>query len=188
MEYERQMEMVAQRSATEVKNGALKEKETLMKIYRWSEDEATRIVKREKEILKEREERQKSRNNMNLKRRKMQTMTFVSAYGSKHELVIQKTTYATNGRLALRLILVDGNYTAHYATLTVNLPQADHLDEDCAFVDTNNIPNADTLIRVYKLGKPTGRYVSSGFCLYPEYKFNMDEVNKYRLYEEGEEK
>ena len=31
----------------------------------------------------------------------------------------------------------------------------------------------------YKLGKPTGHYGYSGYCSYPEYKFDMDEVRNY---------
>ena len=34
-------------------------------------------------------------------------------------------------------------------------------------------------IEKYKLGKPTGKFKISGFCCYPLYEFDLDEIAKY---------
>ena len=40
-----------------------------------------------------------------------------------------------------------------------------------AYVDTNNMPNAEDFINENKLGEFAGEYKNSGFCWYPLYKF-----------------
>ena len=45
------------------------------------------------------------------------------------------------------------------------------LPEDYAYVDTNNMPNAEQFIEENKLGEFVGKYKMSGFCCYPLYKF-----------------
>ena len=55
-----------------------------------------------------------------------------------------------------------------------------YYDEDCGFIDTNNLGN--NIIQWLidnNLAMQTGRFGKSGFCVYPEVKFNMDEVKKY---------
>lgn len=52
-------------------------------------------------------------------------------------------------------------------------------DKTISFVDTNNHPTAEEFIERYGLGKPTGKYVRSGFCMYPEYVFDLDKLNEY---------
>ena len=64
-----------------------------------------------------------------------------------------------------------------YAILTVNLSQK--CKPNCAFVDTNNCPWAENFIEKYKLGMPTGDMKMSGFCIYPEYEFDLAEIAKY---------
>ena len=65
-----------------------------------------------------------------------------------------------------------------FSNFTVNLPEYKS-DSNCAFVDINNFGEAENLIRAYKLGEPTGRYGRSGYCTYPEYRFDLDEIRKY---------
>ena len=65
-----------------------------------------------------------------------------------------------------------------FSNLTVNI-NAQNSGPDCAFVDTNNFGSAEKLIREYKLGKPTGKIGYSGYCSYPEYRFDMKEIYKY---------
>lgn len=56
--------------------------------------------------------------------------------------------------------------------------------ENAAYVDTNNCPWAEDFIEKMGIGKPTGNFARSGFCIYPEYEFDMDKVNKYMGEEE----
>ena len=61
--------------------------------------------------------------------------------------------------------------------LTVNL--GEKLTDGEAYVDTNNIPNAEEFIAEYELGTPLGVLRRSGFCEYPLYNFNLENVKKY---------
>jgi putative membrane protein len=47
---------------------------------------------------------------------------------------------------------------------------------DKAFVDTNNCPWAEKFISDNKLGKPTGIKAASGYCVYPQYRFDMEKL------------
>ena len=100
------------------------------------------------------------------------------AWGDHHEGCIEVSTYMFGGGLYMSLQERCDGELEPYADMTVNL-QGFPCEKNCAFVDTNNFAMAESLIKEYKLGKPTGRIGQSGYCTYPEYKFNMDEVRKY---------
>lgn len=95
----------------------------------------------------------------------------LDAWGKVHRVEIRKSTYCTNGNLAISLFeLREGPY----ATLTVNLD--DTLPLDMGYVDTNNCYWAEEFIQKNGLGEPTGEYGYSGFCSYPLYKFNLEKL------------
>lgn len=79
-----------------------------------------------------------------------------------------------NSRLAIQL----GESYDPYAILTVNLTSSPISGPDCAYVDTNNLPEAEKFIKARGLGEPTGMMAASGFCTYPEYKFNLDKLEE----------
>lgn len=90
--------------------------------------------------------------------------------------VIRK--YKNNKRLAILLVLTEDEW---FCDLTVNINN----DQSCknnrtlAFVDINNNPWAEKFIKDNKLGEPTGFYGLSGYCIYPEYKFDLKKLNKW---------
>ena len=86
--------------------------------------------------------------------------------------------YANNDNLAIMLICETEGFPEPYATITVNI---DDLDENQSCVDTNNCPWAIDLIEEYKLGEPTGKIIQSGFCTYPVYQFDINELKKYEI-------
>ena len=51
--------------------------------------------------------------------------------------------------------------------------------ENEAFLDTNNCPWATHFVQEYCLAEPTGITEKSGFCEYPLYRFNIDELKLY---------
>lgn len=53
------------------------------------------------------------------------------------------------------------------------------LAENESFVDVNNNPYALDFVYEYGLGRVTGRFESSGYCLYPSVIFDMEQVKKY---------
>lgn len=93
----------------------------------------------------------------------------------EYEVNVNKTKYY-NGNLAITLDCYDEEYGfwEPYGNLTVNLDKK--LPPNQAYVDTNNMPNAEAFIAKYNLGEPTGEYGFSGFCCYPLYEFYESEV------------
>ena len=84
-------------------------------------------------------------------------------------------------RLYVELFCIDKEfgYPEPYADVTVNIPDYPLSDENCAFLDTNNAPFVVELLTKYNCGKFTGRYAYSGYCAYPEFRFDMETLNKY---------
>lgn len=102
----------------------------------------------------------------------------LNAWGNNHQITLETNTYAENGNLYVGLICWDDGFPLPWSNLTVNLGAK--CKPNCSFIDTNN--NGDGIIswlEANKLGKLTGRTKASGYCIYPEFEFDMDEVNKY---------
>ena len=87
---------------------------------------------------------------------------------SLEDCPIRKSSYTTNGNLALALV---DEYGCRDAMLTVNLPDYD-LEDNEAFLDVNNCPFAEDIVAEYELGQPLGVYGQSGYCEYPLYSFD----------------
>ena len=100
-------------------------------------------------------------------------MKITTEFGT-YEVTATAAYYASNDSLAIVL----DEARERFVTLTVNLDASDYCAKDCAFVDTNNCPWAGTFIRENALGVPTGRYAYSGFCIYPEYKFDLEKLKE----------
>ena len=94
----------------------------------------------------------------------------ISNWGCEYEVKAEKTQYM-NGNLAIQLMCYDDEYDfwEPYGNLTVNFDEK--LPDGYAYVDTNNMPNAEQFIKKYNLGVHQGKYKYSGFCAYPLYKF-----------------
>ena len=65
------------------------------------------------------------------------------------------------------------------ARITTCLDKLSAYPGNLSFVDTNNCPWAEKFIETYHLGKPTGAMGTSGFCEYPLYEFDLDEIRKH---------
>ena len=51
--------------------------------------------------------------------------------------------------------------------------------EGKGYLDMNNSPWSKDLVAELGIGEFTGKLVQSGFCAYPEYKFDMEKVKEY---------
>ena len=107
----------------------------------------------------------------------MKTLT-LNAWGKDHPITFNLDHYAENGNLYVGMICHDEGYSESWSNLTVNLSVK--CDSNCAFIDVNN-NGQEILLWLIKnsLGDLTGRMQPSGFCLFPEFKFNMPELLKY---------
>lgn len=89
-----------------------------------------------------------------------------------HEIYLEKNQYSCNKRLAVQAYEIDEyGWEMPYATITVNLPNEKLTDENCAFVDGNNVPFVDEWLEENGIAEPTGRIGFSGFCAYSEMRF-----------------
>ena len=98
----------------------------------------------------------------------------IQGYGEIFEIKLVTHSYANNGRLAVQSFIVpDGE---PFAMITVNIDYPLSGDkETTAFIDTNNL-NAfliDRFLQENQIATPTGEYGQSGFCTYPEYRFDL---------------
>jgi hypothetical protein len=107
----------------------------------------------------------------------MQTLT-LNAWGADHPIAFRLDHYADNRNLYVGMITWEDGWEEPWSDLTVNLDVK--CAEDCAFIDTNNNGEKILLWLIQNnLGDLTGRMQPSGFCLFPEFKFNMEELMKY---------
>lgn len=99
-------------------------------------------------------------------------------YNRDYPMTFNLGNYMENDNLYVELIAGIEGFYEPWSDLTVNL--GIKCEENCAFIDTNN--NGNDIIdwlEANGLGTKTGRYKPSGFCVYPEFEFNMEELLKY---------
>ena len=82
----------------------------------------------------------------------------------------------SNNNTALELVCEDG---IPLAVITVNL--GDLLKRNMAYIDTNNCSGAENFLVDNDFGLPTGEHKTSGFCIYPLYKLDLERIGKYNL-------
>ena len=89
-----------------------------------------------------------------------------------YNVYIEKVKYQYKNRLAVQAYVVeDDGWVEPYATISVNLVNEKLTDENCAYVDCNNVPFIDEWLEENGIAEPTGRFAFSGFCVYPEMRF-----------------
>lgn len=103
---------------------------------------------------------------------------FDDLYFEEHKISFDIDKYSYTNNLYVGMICWDNEYPEPWGDLTVNLDC--ECDENCSYIDTNDNGNdiVDWLIE-NNLGELTGRKESSGFCTYPEFRFNIEELKKY---------
>lgn len=102
-------------------------------------------------------------------------MTYKSRYGTYENCFLKHKGYYVDGSPAIEVWnAVDGPI----CILTVCLCELT-LAENESFIDEINNPYALDFINEYGLGRVTGRFKSSGYCLYPSVIFDMDQVKGY---------
>ena len=92
----------------------------------------------------------------------------IDFFGKPYDVTPNVTKYM-DGNLAIQLICTNGE---PFGNLTVNLGEM--LPPNMAYVDVNNMPDAERFIKEYNLGEPIGTTRRSGYCTYPLYKFKED--------------
>ena len=88
---------------------------------------------------------------------------------------LARSSYQNNGSLYVGLFCENGEY---YGDVTVNLPISSTLPSDCAFIDSNNMPDITTTLVSMGVVEPIYQAVRSGFCQYFAYRFNIGQIEK----------
>ena len=107
----------------------------------------------------------------------MYELKYKSRFGSDYVLRFKIGTYAADKSLAIHAYYEeeDGMWCP-FATITVCLGTENKLN--CALIGENNVPGIGKALVKEGIAKPTGRMMPSGFCVYPEYEFNVDILKK----------
>lgn len=107
------------------------------------------------------------------------TYAYTDEWANKHQLAFTHTTYACGGGLAVEALAreydpeVDETpWWEPYAGVTVNLPMFPLADSRCAYLDANNSAHLIDWLADQGIIELTSRSVRSGFCTYPEGRFN----------------
>ena len=98
---------------------------------------------------------------------------------------LEVTTYCNSNNIAIQLYSKGKDsefetWEEPYAMITKNLG-IELEKKNQAYVDINNCPWAKDFIEEYKLGKDTGIRKQCGYCTYPLYEFDMEELRKYEV-------
>lgn len=111
----------------------------------------------------------------------------VQLYGTEYKITrIGVERYQADNILAIQLYCLDEEFGIEepFATLTVCLDVTRlsnrPVKKNEAFLDTNNCPWAEEFVKKYKLGTPTDMTMRSGYCTYPLYKWDIEELEKYK--------
>lgn len=105
----------------------------------------------------------------------------LNKYEKDWQIAFAVSSYRYGGGLAIEMYSVGEDYPEMFSILTINLEDFP-TEENRAFVDTNNLSYEiiDWIID-NNLGELTGRIGLSGYCSYPEVRFNLDEINKHLM-------
>lgn len=116
----------------------------------------------------------------------MLTMKY-ALMGEEFTVALTTARYEADNSLYIGMVYYDEDDECweFFDDLTVCL-SGEKVDDSstCSFINTENSSGALKLIRDYQLAVPTGVYKNSGFCAFPQFEFNMEEVSKY-LFPEG---
>lgn len=113
------------------------------------------------------------------------TLNTQMTFGQDIPVFFRIDHYVSNDNLFVGLVTDRDGFYEPWNDLTTNIGR--FCEPNCSFIDINNngIDVLDWLLANH-LGELTGRVECSGFCDYPEFRFNMDELNKYLLKEDEE--
>jgi hypothetical protein len=105
----------------------------------------------------------------------MEGLTIKTEYSVYEGIYLQVGKYQEDGSIAIQAW---NRKDGPIATLTVCIPD-NQLEENEAYVDTNNCPWVMEFLENYGLAKATGKTARSGYCIYPAVSFDMEQIKKH---------
>lgn len=104
-------------------------------------------------------------------------MLKLNSYDKEFDIHLILDNYLENDNLYVGMITTNEGYPEPFGDITVNI--GIKCEENCSYVDINNNPNIIKWLIDNNLGEPTGTENWSGHIIYPEFKFNIKELNKH---------
>lgn len=105
----------------------------------------------------------------------MDNKLIYTRYGKRYEIEMYKTTYDSNGNLAV--IGLEAKTRELFGNITVNIGE---LPKGTACLDTNNLPGIFEALLKAGFVHDTGFEMRSGFCKYPVVLFELDRIPDYQ--------
>jgi hypothetical protein len=102
---------------------------------------------------------------------------YTDSFGNEHPCTFELNSYRENRNFAVLMYTYIGGFKEPYATLTVNF--SEKLEKYHAYIDVNNLDNITVWLEENGLATYTGRQRISGFCIYPEYEFDIKAIKQY---------
>ncbi len=103
-------------------------------------------------------------------------LSYHSSFTGETDVIFDIQQYMDQDNLYIGLLCNEDGYIEPFADLTVNL--GGDMPNYCAYVDTNNLPDAESFIQEHELGTFTGFTKRSGYCEYPLYMFEPDKLRE----------
>lgn len=97
----------------------------------------------------------------------------LNAYGSVIPISLSKSTYEYNGSLAIAMTSYSEGYAEPWDNLTVCLDQQPS-NACCAFVKSDEWHKYPEFLERNAIAVPTGVIATSGYNIYPEYRFSAE--------------
>ena len=103
-------------------------------------------------------------------------LEFKTDFGNVELVELEAGACRNDGSLYVALTAVGDGYPEPYGNVTVNLGRK--IPPYCAFVDTNNMPEAEDFLTDNGLASFTGLVQESGYCTYPLYRFKVERLRR----------
>lgn len=111
----------------------------------------------------------------------MKTFTLTTDYATYENCYLLTAKYMADNSMSIE---VWNDEDGPIADLTRCLGNA---EENQGYLDTNNCPWVENLVKELGIGKHTGNFQQSGFCIYPLYEFDEEKLKEYVNEKFGEE-
>ena len=103
-------------------------------------------------------------------------VTYNSSFSGETQVTLDIQQYMNNKAMYIGLMCNEDGYDEPFGDVTVNLSGA--APNYCGYLNVNDMPDIEKFITENELGEFTGFTQRSGYCEYPLYLFNVDNLRE----------
>ena len=108
--------------------------------------------------------------------RGLETFKLQTRFGTTEHVTLSVSSYLDNKSLYVGMMTADDDIPEPYGGVTVNLSGT--VPAYCAYIDVNNMPEAEEFLVKNGIAEFTGMTKGSGLCTYPLYRFNPERLRE----------